>query len=72
MARAKAHGNCGPGAAPSEWTIPAEVLHAGLNEFVFEVSGAHRPVDMGVSEDSRVLGASVFEVDLVAEHSDKP
>ena len=49
------------------WTVPGARWRAGLNELVFEVPGAARPVDVGLSPDDRLLGMAVTAIELAVE-----
>jgi hypothetical protein len=53
-----------PAQSAVSWLVPADRLRAGLNDLTFEVDGAARPSDVGISADTRRLGASVTAIEL--------
>jgi hypothetical protein len=48
------------------WPVAADQWREGLNEVVFEIGGAARPSDVGLSGDPRLLGASISRIELTA------
>lgn len=47
-----------------QFIIPAKAMRDGLSALVLEVPDAHRPLDVGVSKDSRRLGLRVQSLEI--------